>query len=87
MTDSVSYERALKIALFYTIPWFVLNLLIGLVLGIIVFPYIAPIYGGTGLVAGFIPAWVISGIISTFVVWFVWAKFDIPNEYLDKYTK
>lgn len=74
--------KAAKHAAIYTIPWMVLSILLGWVLGLV--------FSSTGI-ASMIAVnqygWLISGAISTFVVWLVWLRSGLPDEYLNKYTR
>lgn len=80
MTKTSDTGKAFKKAGIYALPWFVLSLLLGMVLGAVVFPFIEPTYAAMGF------TWLFSGLISTIVVWFVWIKFQIPENYLNKHV-
>lgn len=72
--------KAAKTAAVFTIPWFVLSLILGTILSMFVFPYILPAIAGMGI------EWIVSGLISTFIVWLLWLWQGI-DEYLKRKFK
>jgi len=70
--------QALKTAAVYAIPWFVLSLIIGMALS----------YGLSlgGIVFPASWGWILSGILSALLTWFVWLWQGI-DKHLDKTAK
>lgn len=71
--------KAVKVAAIYTLPWFVLSLLLGWVIG-----FILDMTGMSAQIMANQYGWLLSGLLSIFIVWLAWLKFDIASEYLDK---
>ena len=60
----MEFGKAAKTAAVFAIPWFVLTLILGMILGYVLFPYILPTFAGI--------EWIVSGLISVFLIWLIW---------------